>query len=130
MLMPSWPIGSLASALITWGTFTGLITNWSWRIPSLLQCFFPIVQIVIAFFGPESPRWLIDKGRDQEAIDFFVKYHAHGDADHPIVQFEFAEIAATIEEEKLQKVGSWLTWFSSKAMLHRLFLALAVPAFQ
>jgi len=130
LLMPSWPLGSLTSALITWGTFTSLTTNWSWRIPSLLQGFFPAIQLIIAFFGPESPRWLIDKGRDKEAIDFFVKYHAHGDADHPIVQFEMAEIAATIEEEKLQKVGSWLTWFSSKAMLHRLFLALAVPAFQ
>ena len=132
LLMPSWPFGALVAALVTWGTYTSSLSsnNWSWRIPSLLQFFFPIVQLIIAFFGPESPRWLIDKGRDEEALEFFVKYHAHGDRNHAIVQYQMAEISATIEEEKLQKVGSWLTWLQSKAMLHRLFIAIAVPAFQ
>ncbi|CAM0138631.1 hypothetical protein VKS41_008362 [Umbelopsis sp. WA50703] len=132
LLMPSWPLGALVAALVTWGTYNGplVVSNWSWRIPSLLQLALPLVQIFIAFFGPESPRWLIDKGRHQEAEEFFTKYHAAGDKNHPIVAYEMAEISATIEEEKAQSVGSWVQWFKGKTMIHRLFLCIAVPLMQ
>jgi sugar porter (SP) family MFS transporter len=133
LLMPSWPFGALVAALVTWAPYTSSAlanSSWAWRIPSLIQLFFPMIQMIIAFFGPESPRYLIDKGRDAEAIKFFTKYHAFGDSTHPVIAYEMAEIAATIEEEKQQKLSSWLKFFSSRAMIHRFCLCFAVPLFQ
>lgn len=132
MLMPSWPVGALIAALVTWGPYNGPLvhSNWGWRIPSILQLALPLLQMVVAFFGPESPRWLVDKGKTEQAKAFFTKFHAAGDSEHPIVSYEMAEIAATIEEEKAQSVGSWKQWFRGKAMIHRLFLCIAVPLMQ
>lgn len=133
LLMPSWPIGAVLAAVATWAPYykpSLEASNWGWRIPSLLQMALPVFQMIIAFFGPESPRWLISQGRTEEALQFFTKYHANGDRTHPIVAYEMAEITATIEEEKLQKTGSWMTFFQSRSMLHRLALCFAVPAMQ
>jgi hypothetical protein len=41
-----------------------------------------------------------------------------------------AEISATIEAEKVQRQSRWAEYFASRAMLHRLFLTLALPAMQ
>jgi len=40
-------------------------------------------------FLPESPRWLIANGRDQEALDFLARYHGSGRKDHPVVRLEW-----------------------------------------
>lgn len=129
MLLASWSFGAFVSALITWGCYHGAIisSSWSWRIPSLLQGFFPLIQIGIAFFGPESPRWLISRGREEEARKFFVKYHANGDDNSLLVSYQMAEITATIEEEKVQKTTRWDKWLQ-KGMRLRFFIVVFVPA--
>lgn len=76
--------------------------------------------LVIFFFGPESPRYLISKGKHEKAREFFVKYHGGGDEDPELVNFQMAEITSTLEAEKEQKMSRWTEWFSSKAMIHRL----------
>jgi hypothetical protein len=40
-------------------------------------------------FLPESPRWLIANGHDQEALDFLVRYHGDGRKDDPVVRLEW-----------------------------------------
>ena len=37
-------------------------SNWSWRAPSLVQAFAPLTQVVLVWFIPESPRYLVSKG--------------------------------------------------------------------
>lgn len=44
-----------------------------------------------------SPRWLIAKGRDAEALKTLAYYHADGDEQDDLVQYEFEEIKAAIE---------------------------------
>ncbi|QPG73644.1 hypothetical protein FOA43_000956 [Brettanomyces nanus] len=130
LLLVSWNFGSFVAALVTWGPYNGsLRTNdWAWRLPSLIQMFFPTCQVVLAFFGPESPRWLVDKGREDEALTTLAKYHADGDIHSPLVEFEMAQIKAAIDIDKLNKTSSWMNWFSSKQMFHRFFICCAVPA--
>lgn len=53
-------------------------STWSWRLPSLLQGAPSIVQFVLILFAPESPRWLLKKGRDEEALNVLAYYHADG----------------------------------------------------
>jgi MFS family permease len=83
----TWSLGSLIAAWITYGTFRMKGSSWSWRIPSVLQCFFSLIQAVLSLFAPESPRWLIYNGRRQEALDILIKYHGHGNPNSRLVRF-------------------------------------------
>lgn len=124
----TWPLGSLIAAWITFGTHKMTGSSWSWRLPSVLQCSFSLVQAVLSLFAPESPRWLIYNNRSQEALEILAKYHGDGDPNSRLVRFEMAEITATLEVEKVQKMSRWGEWVSSKGNRHRLFLALYIPA--
>ena len=124
----TWSLGSLIAAWVTYGTFKMTDSSWSWRIPSVLQCFFSLIQAVLSLFAPESPRWLIYNGRRQEALDILTKYHTDGDSSSRLVRFEMAEITATLEVEKMQKKSRWAEWVATKGNRHRLFLALYIPA--
>lgn len=127
-----WPMGSFVAALVTWGPYNSssmIHSTWSWRLPSLLQGLFPAIVCILMVFGPESPRWLIYKDRHDEALDIFTKYQGAGDPSAPLVQFQMAEITATIEAEKVQKMSRWAEWISGKPMLHRLFIIVALPMF-
>ncbi|VEU23302.1 DEKNAAC104428 [Brettanomyces naardenensis] len=130
LLLVWWNLGSFVAALVTWGPYNGGLrtNNWAWRLPSLLQIFFPCCQIVLGYFGPESPRWLVDKNREDEALEMLAKYHANGDTSSPLVLYEMGEIRAAVELEKESKSSSWLEWFKSKQMFHRFFICCAVPA--
>jgi hypothetical protein len=46
----------------TYGTFH-ISTSWAWRVPSTFQGLVPVIQVCLIFFVPESPRWLVSKGR-------------------------------------------------------------------
>lgn len=126
-LLVSWPLGALIAAWVTYGTFR-MESSWAWRLPSLLQCTFSIVQGLLSLIAPESPRWLIYKGRYKEAMDILVKWHAYGDPNSQLARFEMAEITATLEMEKVQKRSRWGEWISSRGNWHRFFLALYIPA--
>jgi sugar porter (SP) family MFS transporter len=126
--LTTWSLGSLIAAWITYGTFQMTDSSWSWRIPSVLQCFFSLIQAVLSIFAPESPRWLIYNGRSQEALRILAKYHGDGDENSRLVRFEMAEITATLEVEKMQKMSQWSEWIANKGMMHRLFIALWLPA--
>ncbi|KAF7551091.1 hypothetical protein G7046_g7807 [Stylonectria norvegica] len=66
-LQMSWSIGSIIVAGVTYG-FNKRTDEWSWRIPLALQWIFPIPLLVLIFLAPESPWWLIRRGRKQEAL--------------------------------------------------------------
>lgn len=127
MYLATWSFGSLIAAWITFGSFTMKGSSWSWRIPSVLQCFFSIIQATLSVWCPESPRWLIYQGRRREALDILIKYHGHGDPNSRLVRFEMAEITATLEIEKVQKLSRWSEWISTRGNKHRLFLAVYIP---
>ncbi|CAD0110846.1 unnamed protein product [Aureobasidium uvarum] len=80
---------------ITFGTLY-INSNWSWRLPSLLQAAPSAVQLVLVILLPESPRWLMSRGRSDEALAILAKYHANGNAEDPLVRFQFAEMKASI----------------------------------
>ncbi|KAF4877850.1 Maltose permease MAL31 [Colletotrichum siamense] len=66
-LQMSWSIGSIVVAGATLG-YNKRDDEWAWRAPLALQWIFPTPLMVILFFAPESPWWLIRRGRKDEAL--------------------------------------------------------------
>lgn len=118
----SYFIGQIVAAGITFGT-NSIPSNWGWRIPSLLQMVPSILQIVFVFLLPESPRWLVTKGRSEEANEILIKYHAEGDRDSEFVHAEMAQIEATIELEAESSKRSWLSLFETAGMRRRTLIS-------
>ncbi|KAF6803482.1 maltose permease [Colletotrichum musicola] len=66
-LQMSWSIGSIIVAGATLG-YNKRMDEWAWRAPLALQWIFPLPLMVILFFAPESPWWLVRRGRKEEAL--------------------------------------------------------------
>ncbi|KAJ6494861.1 general substrate transporter [Mycena vitilis] len=71
----------------------------AWRVPLALQLVPAVILGVGILFMPFSPRWLVNQGRDDEALA--VLSHARGlPEDSDLVQIEFLEIKAQYLFEK------------------------------
>ncbi|OOQ86557.1 maltose permease [Penicillium brasilianum] len=66
-LQMSWSIGSIIVAAVTYG-YNKRDDEWSWRVPLALQWIFPTPLMILLFLAPESPWWLIRRGRKAEAL--------------------------------------------------------------
>ena len=73
----TWYFGSIIAAWLTFGT-NQIPNNWSWRIPSMVQAVPSLLQLSFIWLVPESPRWLIAKGKEQEALKILADVHANG----------------------------------------------------
>ncbi|CAK1364983.1 unnamed protein product [Cercospora beticola] len=121
---PSWYTGALIAAWVTYGT-QDMQSTWAWRLPSLLQGAIPLLQVVLSFFIPESPRFLVSKGREDEARAMLNRYHAGNDPAYAaLVEFEIDEIKVALSEAEQSKEVSYAAFISTKANRHRLFVVM------
>jgi SP family sugar:H+ symporter-like MFS transporter len=91
------------------GTRT-LDNSGSWRIVIALGLVFCLILGVGIFFVPESPRWLIEKGRTDEARRGMARVRGL-DENHPLVNSDFDEQWAAHELDKRAGTGSWAQCF-------------------
>jgi SP family sugar:H+ symporter-like MFS transporter len=82
----------------------------SWRIVIALGLVFCLILGVGIFFVPESPRWLIEKGREEQARRAMARVRGL-DIDHPLVNSDFDEQWAAHELDKRAGTGSWAQCF-------------------
>lgn len=76
---------------------------------------------------PESPRWLISKDRNDEALQTLAKWHANGNENNPTVQFEYREIKETLRIEKeVTGSTSYLDFFKTKGNRKRLAIIISI----
>lgn len=66
MLQMFWAIGAIIVGGVTYH-FNDKPNDSSWRIPVALQWMFPTPLAILIFFAPESPWWLVRKGKLEEA---------------------------------------------------------------
>lgn len=106
-----WFGGSIPAAFVTFGC-SYMTTDWAWRLPLLLQCFTCIIVLASVWFLPESPRYLMANGKDDEAVAFLIKYHGNGDPSSRLVMLEIEEMRENIRQDGQDKV-----WWDYRPML-------------
>jgi len=122
-------LGGFIIAWIIFGT-SYISSNWAWRIPYLVQLV-PALYLVVAIqFIPETPRWLMAKGREAEAIDFLVKYHGNGNPNDELVLFEIQEMKDSLEAERRTNQDTWKQFVSTKGNRHRIAIVLLIVSCQ
>lgn len=114
-------LGAIIAAAVTFGTVT-IKSEWSWRIPSLLQMAPSLLQVTLVFFLPESPRFLISKDRHEEALQILIKYHGEGDPNNEFVKAEMVEIKTTIALELEHSQQSWFDMVRTAGMRRRVVI--------
>lgn len=121
--------GILSSFLIQYGS-SYLSGNASWRLPMGIQMFFTMLLMVIMVFMPESPRWLIQKNRLEEALQVLARVHAGGDTSDPYVLAEFEEIKSTLEYERQLKKPNYFELLFSKEHGRRTWIGIGAQFWQ
>lgn len=124
-----WYLGNICASWSSYGT-EYIHNNWAWRIPSLLQGIPSLFQFVLVLFAPESPRWLVYKGKEQQALHTLAYYHADGDETDPLVLFEYNEIKAAValDLEVAQNVG-WSSLIATPGNRKRMIIIVAIAFF-
>jgi hypothetical protein len=86
---------------MTIGIESSLPSNrFQWQLPVFVQ-FFPSALLLIgAFFCPETPRWLLSKGKDEQALKNLCWLRALPE-DHEYIQYEYRITKEQAETEKL-----------------------------
>ena len=114
-----------------------LIVNWlglafyfveaggaQWRVPIAI-CVFPNIVLYVLFAFPvipESPRWLVNRGRRDEAKAVLVQLHGRNHADaEQFANIELQQIHEQIEFEK-QHIQPWHAMFLKRKYWRRTVL--------
>jgi hypothetical protein len=100
-----WFGGAIPAAAVTFGC-EFIQSNYSWRIPLILQASSCVFVMLFVFLIPESPRYLMANGREEEAVAFLAKYHGNGDASSRLVRLEIDEMREYIRIDGIDK-NSW-----------------------
>lgn len=123
-----WYLGAIIASWVTYGT-RNLNGKASWTIPSYMQGALPVFQLAFFWLVPESPRFLIAKGKIEQARKVLTRYHT-GNSTNPVdvalVDFETREIQAAIEQEKLALSSSYFDFIRRPTYRKRGFLCVCV----
>jgi SP family arabinose:H+ symporter-like MFS transporter len=110
--------GILLAYLVNWGLAHLGAEGWRWMfaVAAIPSAFF----LVALFFVPESPRWLIERGHEDEALDVLTRVNPPEDADRE---------AASIREAVAQESGT-LGELLQPGLRHAFWLGLALAVLQ
>jgi sugar porter (SP) family MFS transporter len=111
---------SMQQWAITWGILLQYFVQFgcsyidgvaSFRIPWGLQMIPAIILGLGMLVFPESPRWLIDHSREEEALQILADLHGKGDLNDELVQLEYEEIKAQVSFERSEGAKSYMDLF-------------------
>ncbi|KAJ5514072.1 hypothetical protein N7463_003624 [Penicillium fimorum] len=102
----------------------------AWRFPLSFQAAPSIILCCGVWFLPESPRWLIEKGREREGRSVLARLHLNKNATNtPLLEHELFQIQESLASEKQFAVRSWRQLLLSSRWRHRILLACGLQAF-
>ncbi|THY51026.1 general substrate transporter [Aureobasidium pullulans] len=100
----------------------------SWRFPIALQILFALIILIFIMGLPESPRWLIMKGKEDEALNVLCALNDK-DSEDPYIVSEFAAIK---DSAMVMQQGGFKDLFTmdEDRNFHRVVLAYVNQCFQ
>ncbi|OIW22427.1 maltose permease [Coniochaeta ligniaria NRRL 30616] len=98
-----WILGQFVSAGVTYRC-ESLTTAWAYKIPFAVQWAWPLPLFVLISFAPESPWWLVRRGRLPEAERTMASLLAKGSKHR--APASVAMMVHTIQEEQRAAVGT------------------------
>ena len=103
------------------------IPAFGWRFPLAVQCLSPLILLIGSPWLPRSPRWLITKGKMDEAQKVLQQLRASpDDPNHEVAKEEFIQTKERIrlESEKLSQYGGspWLAVFKKASYRKRMVI--------
>ncbi|OAQ74265.1 MFS hexose transporter [Pochonia chlamydosporia 170] len=121
-----WNLGSLIVSVVGWGT-ASITNDWSWRSITFIQAVPSILQLVGIWWIPESPRFLVNKDKSEQALEILAKHHGGGDANNATVQFQYREIKETIQADRnSKKASSYMDFLRTKGNRWRLAIIISL----
>lgn len=104
--------------------------NIAWRVSNLLQIPIGVMFIILSFWYPESPRWLLEKYPEtpERSLATLAKIRS-GTPNDDYVRLEFHELVSSHEYRKRFKTG-YIGLFSSAGMRKRLAYGVYAMALQ
>ncbi|ODQ52031.1 hypothetical protein SAICODRAFT_26103 [Saitoella complicata NRRL Y-17804] len=119
---------STGFALANW---IGYASYWSgndfqFRFPMSFQCLPALILTIGMQFLPESPRWLIEQGRYEEAYTVTKRLHYTDTQDETFFEQEFHQMKEQITYEKQEEVTSTLELFRRPSYRKRILLAIFI----
>jgi len=123
-------VGFIVSTWVGYGSrHTPDTSSFQWRFPLGFQIIPSVLLLVGLIWLPESPRYLIEKDRDDEGMKILRKLHYNGSNDEWI-QTEYNEIRATLSAEKAITAPGWAVMFTGpRQWRKRLLLGTLVQLF-
>lgn len=129
-------LSGLLQFMLSWGYFAAQwigygcnysSTSFQWRFPLAFQVVPGLCLAIGTWFLQESPRWLMEKDRYDEARDALFKLHGNG-SNQEYLDLEFAEIRDTIAAEKAIAAKSWSGLVTKASWRKRLILGCGIQA--
>ncbi|KAH8667723.1 general substrate transporter [Ilyonectria robusta] len=103
-------IGQWLSSLVVYAC-SERTNDMAWRIPIITQVFPPCLLLLGLIILPESPSWLLIRGRTEDAKKSYLRFNGPDfDADTAVA---VAMLAIRKEEEETAGGGSWLQCFKA-----------------
>lgn len=119
-------VGSIAAAWFCFGSLHWGSTSWSWRAPCLFQIMAPLAVLAWLIFIPESPRYLISKGKTEKALAILGKHHANGEIEDDLVRYEYREICHAIQLEEENKNTRYIDFVRTPGNRRRLLVLITL----
>ncbi|KAF7548052.1 hypothetical protein G7Z17_g7308 [Cylindrodendrum hubeiense] len=130
-------LSGLLQWMLSWGFFVAqwlgygcshIDNHFQWRFPLAFQVLPALIMAGGIWFLEESPRWLIEKERYDEARKVLSKLHGNGH-NEDIIELEYREIYDSIAADYSLEVIPWKALFTKPSWRRRLLLGCGVQAF-
>lgn len=99
----------------------------AWRFPLSIQCAIGLCLALGTFWIPESPRWLLDIGQDEQGMQVLADLHGEGDPSDPKAREEFREIKEGVIADQLVGDRSYVAMW--RRYRGRVLIAMSAQAF-